>query len=261
MKALLITAFLPFWWWGAQAQNYDTMATTQKDALQVSQILENDYFTGIYTGDTGKLRKIYHPGTLLFGDIKGQPYAKTLDEYLTGVAGRQSPKDSGKPFKGEILNIRITNSIAVAEVRVQMYDFLYQEYLSFHKLNGNWLIVNKMISDIANQENDRSTNNESADKQLKLIATMEVLPGFETDVKKAINVMAVETRKEAGVELFLINTQSDSPQTIIVYEVYQSSEVFERHKTTPHAKTFFEFVKGKIKNDKIATTFLTDINH
>ncbi|NLR78011.1 nuclear transport factor 2 family protein [Chitinophaga eiseniae] len=265
MKALLITAFLPFWWWGSQAQNYNTMETTQKDAIQVSQVLENDYFTGIYTGDTGKLRKIYHPGTLLFGDVKDQPYAKTLDEYLTGVAGRQSPKDSGKTFKGEVLNIRVTNSIAVAEVRVKMYDFLYQEYLSFHKLNGNWLIVNKMISDVAKNvadpENDRSTTNESADKKLRLIATMEVLPGFETDVKKAISVMAVETRKEAGVELFLINTQSDSPQTIVVYEVYQSSEIFELHKAAPHAKAFFEFVKGKIKNDKIATTFLTDISN
>ncbi|MBC9914535.1 nuclear transport factor 2 family protein [Chitinophaga varians] len=125
------------------------METAQKDAQLISQLLENDYFTGIYTGDTARLRRIYHSGTLLFGDVKGQPYAKTLDEYLTGVAGRQSPKDSGKSFKGEVLNVRVTNSIAVAEVKVKMYDFIYQEYLSFHKINGHWLIVNKMISDVA----------------------------------------------------------------------------------------------------------------
>jgi hypothetical protein len=40
------------------------------------------------------------------------------------------------------------NSIAIAEVKVKMYDFLYHEFLSFHKLDGRWLIVNKMISDV-----------------------------------------------------------------------------------------------------------------
>jgi hypothetical protein len=119
------------------------------ESAKIAGILENEYFKGIYTGDTGKLRKIYHPGTLLFGDVKGVPYAKTLDEYLEGVANRQSPKDSGKPFKGEVLDIRVTNSIAIAEVKVNMYDFVYEEYLSFHKIDGKWLLISKMITDVA----------------------------------------------------------------------------------------------------------------
>jgi len=122
--------------------------STQQDSVAISQVLENEYFPGIYVGDVARLRKIYHPGTLLFGDVKGQPYAKTLDQYLDGVEHRQSVKDSGKPFKGEILDIRVLNSIAVAELKVKMYDFNYREFLSFHKLDGKWLIVNKMISDV-----------------------------------------------------------------------------------------------------------------
>jgi len=31
-----------------------------------------------------------------------------------------------------------------------MYDFIYHEFLSFHKMDGQWYLVNKMISDIAN---------------------------------------------------------------------------------------------------------------
>ena len=108
------------------------------------------YFRGIYEGDvTLLIDKVYYPGTLLFGDVKGQPYFKTLSQYLEGVKNRQSPKDSGKPFKGEIISIEIVNSIAVAKVRVQMYDFNYSELLSFHKLDNRWVIVNKMISDLA----------------------------------------------------------------------------------------------------------------
>ena len=148
MKLLLLTTLMSCFCLGIRAQNNRIMETQQQDSLAISQVLENEYFPGIYVGDVVKLRKIYHPGTLLFGDVKGQPYAKTLDQYLDGVEHRQSVKDSGKPFKGEIMDIRVVNSIAVAELKVKMYDFNYREFLSFHKLDGKWLIVNKMISDV-----------------------------------------------------------------------------------------------------------------
>jgi len=124
------------------------METTQ-DSTAIAQALEDYYFKGIYEGNLHLLNQVYYTGTLLFGDVKGQPYAKTLEEYLDGVKNRQSPKDSGKPFKGEIISVKVVNTIAIAEVKVKMYDFNYHEYLSFHKLDGRWLIVNKMISDVS----------------------------------------------------------------------------------------------------------------
>jgi hypothetical protein len=148
MKIYLLTAFTFLLLANRQSTNQFKMETIQKDSLAISNALENYYFKGIYEGDIDALGQIFNKGTLLFGDVKGEPYAKTLDLYLDGVKNRQSPKDSGKPFKGEILNIKVVNSIAVAEVRVKMYDFIYHEFLSFHKLNGKWLIVNKMISDV-----------------------------------------------------------------------------------------------------------------
>jgi len=36
----------------------------------------------------------------------------------------------------------------LAEVKVKIYDFNYHEYLSFHRMEGNWLLVNKMISEV-----------------------------------------------------------------------------------------------------------------
>ena len=154
MKIRLFIPLLSLLWWNGRAQKLITMETTtipsvQADSAAIAQTLETVYFPGIYAGDVNSLRTIYHPGTLLFGDVKGQPYAKTLDIYLDGVKNRQSPRDSGKPFKGEVQKISVVNSIAVAEVRVKMYDFDYQEFLSFHKIDGKWLIVNKMISDIS----------------------------------------------------------------------------------------------------------------
>lgn len=124
------------------------MENNKQDATAISSLLEDYYFKGIYEGNLDLLNQVYYTGTLLFGDVKGQPYAKTLDQYLDGVKNRQSPKDSGKLFKAEILSIKLVNTIAIAEVTVKMYDFNYHEYLSFHKLDGRWLIVNKMISDV-----------------------------------------------------------------------------------------------------------------
>lgn len=134
---------------GLKAQNRIKMENQQEDIAAITDAVENYYFKGIYEGDEMLLGSIFHPGTLVFGDVKGQPYFKTVDLYLDGVKNRQSPKDSGKPFKGQILNIKVVNSIAVAEINLKMYEFNYRDFLSFHKIDGQWIIVNKMLTDLS----------------------------------------------------------------------------------------------------------------
>ena len=148
MKLFLITAFSLCIMQGAEAQPNKYMKNNVQDKAAIAEALKKYYFKGIYEGNLELLKQVYYSGTLLFGDVIGQPYAKTLDEYLTGVKNRQSPKDSGKAFNGEIISIQSVNSIAIAEVKVKMYDFNYHEFLSLHKLDGKWLIVNKMITDV-----------------------------------------------------------------------------------------------------------------
>lgn len=125
------------------------MEKSQQDLLAITEVLENHYFKGIYEGNVNILGKIFVAGTFLFGDVKGKPYAKTLDQYLEGIRHRQRPKNSGKTFKGTIISIDVVNTIAVAKVHVQISDFSYDEFLSFHKINNRWLIVNKMIAGLA----------------------------------------------------------------------------------------------------------------
>jgi len=261
MKTVLLIAFLSCTLQLLKAQNKTKMETQKESIAVISQLLESRYFKGIYEGDTTLLSTIYYPGTLLFGDVKGQAYAKTLEQYFDGVQNRISPKKSGKLFKGEILNIRVVNSIAVAEIKVTMYDFVYHEFLSFHRIDGSWLLVNKMISDIADQTpGEKSTGTPVADIKTLLIATIHILPRFEKEVKGALKTMEIASNKEIGCEQFVANTQKDSPQTVVVYEVYKNNEAFQSHKTSPHANAFFEFVKGKIINNKIETVFLTELD-
>ena len=147
MKQILLTAFLSGSLLALKAQKNHKMETTQTDSLAITQTLE-DYFKGIYEGDIALLGSTFNAGTLLFGDIKGQPYAKTLDQYLEGVKNRKSPKETGQPFKGTIQTIDVINSIAFAKVQLKMYDFNYQDLLSLHKIGGRWLIVNKMLTHV-----------------------------------------------------------------------------------------------------------------
>jgi quinol monooxygenase YgiN len=257
----MLIALLSCTLWDSKAQNRIKMEPQQQDSAAISRILEDVYFKGIYEGNVALLKTAYHPGTLLFGDVKGQPYAKNLSEYLDGVQNRQSPKDSGKPFKGEIHSIEVINSIAIAEVKVTMYDFVYQELLSFHKINGKWFLVNKMISDIAKPTSKESEKRPAETSKVTLVANIEILPAFEKEVKEGLVVMRAESNKELGCEQFVVNTRNDSPLSIVIYEVYKDDETFQSHKTSPHAKKFFELVKGKIVNDKIEVIMLTGLNN
>jgi len=132
---------------GHQAQQQTIMYNQQQDSAAIAQALEQYYFQGLYEGNIDLLNKVFQPGILLFGDVKGVPYAKTLEQYLEGVKNRQSPKDSGQPFKGGIISINTVNSIAVAEVSIKMYAFHYHDILAFHKIDGQWRIVNKLLTD------------------------------------------------------------------------------------------------------------------
>lgn len=132
----------------SKAQNSKKMETNQQDKIAITHAIEDSYLKGIYEGNVNLLRKVYYSGTLVLGDIKGVPYAKTIDQYLEGVRNRLSVKDSVKPFSGTIHYIDVVYSIAVAKLHVKMYDFNYDEFLSFHKIDGKWIIVNKILTDV-----------------------------------------------------------------------------------------------------------------
>src|SRR5437868_2608129 len=78
---------------GVKAQHIQKMKNNKQDRTDIASALDDLYFKGIYEGKLDLLSQVFSTGTLLFGDVKGQPYAKSLDQYLDGVKNRQSPKD------------------------------------------------------------------------------------------------------------------------------------------------------------------------
>jgi hypothetical protein len=105
-----------------------------------------DYFYGVYLGDLEKLRNAFHPQTILYGDINGEPYLKTLEEYLEGVKNRKSPKEVGEDFKMKIVNIDFFGNNAIAKLCVPIFGIKYTDYLSLTTVDEKWKIVNKLFT-------------------------------------------------------------------------------------------------------------------
>ncbi|MFC5872190.1 Putative lumazine-binding [Chryseobacterium arachidis] len=148
MKTLLIIAWLFSFTLNSYAQKTSGMKTDQTPETEIKNVIENYYFKGIYVGNTELLKKAFYKDALLFGDVKGVPYFKTAAQYIDGVGNRISPEKSGKDFKAEIISIDVINSIATAKLNVKMYDFNYYNFITFNKINGEWLIVNKTLTDV-----------------------------------------------------------------------------------------------------------------
>lgn len=120
----------------------------EKEAVDIQQTIA-DYFKGIFFGDIPKLKSAFHPQCLLFGDINGQPYFKTVNEYLEGVQNRKSPNELGETFKMKILSIELINSIAYVKLHVPMLGYNYHDFISMNKIDGRWMIVNKLFTNIS----------------------------------------------------------------------------------------------------------------
>ncbi|WP_073292075.1 nuclear transport factor 2 family protein [Chryseobacterium polytrichastri] len=148
MKYLSLWAWLFIFPISSFAQKTKIMKTDITQETEIRSAIEQYYFRGIYEGNTELLKEIFHKDALLFGDIKGVPYYKTAAQYIEGVGNRISPEKSRKAFKATIISIDVINTIATAKLNVKMYDFNYYNFITFHKINGKWMIVNKTLTDV-----------------------------------------------------------------------------------------------------------------
>lgn len=106
------------------------------------------YFDGIYTGDIDTLRSAFHPDAILWGDVRGKPYRKVLDEYLDAVRDRIAPRARGEAFGMRPISVEAHGPIALAKVSCKMLGFDYLDFLSLVKREGSWAIVAKVFTDL-----------------------------------------------------------------------------------------------------------------
>lgn len=119
----------------------------QKEIEAIEQLISN-YFQGIFQGNVELLGQCFQNNALIYGDIKGQDYLKSVPGYLESVQNRKSPEDLKESFAMKIIGIDIMGKIAMAKVHVPMLGYNYYDYLSLTKINGDWRIVNKIFTHV-----------------------------------------------------------------------------------------------------------------
>jgi len=64
--------------------------------------------------------------------------------YKGVLAGRSSPQSLGSRREEQVLMLDMASPTqALAKVRVRINDMVFVDYLSYHKIDGRWLITSK----------------------------------------------------------------------------------------------------------------------
>ena len=115
----------------------------QKDFYLILEIIRN-YFDGLHQGDVNKLKGIFHSDAYL----KAPGQRRSLREWLDSVARRPIPKEQGDRYDFKVLSIEVIKDQAMVKLECPLFDFFYVDYLGLLKENGQWLVVNKMYTDV-----------------------------------------------------------------------------------------------------------------
>lgn len=102
------------------------------------------YFDLMHEADVATFDHIFRPTAQLHGLRNGQMRMLTASEYKNLIANAPSPKSKGAPREDRILLLDFASPTqAVVKVRVRVDSIVYVDYLSYHFLDGEWLISAK----------------------------------------------------------------------------------------------------------------------
>ena len=113
------------------------------DRSSVEAVVQN-YFDGLYEGNTDKLGAIFDASADLRWQDKGQLQVLTVPDWLDRVRKRPSAKAEGQARGDFIVTIdRSDEATAFIKVRCQLPPRYFTDYLVAMKLEDGWQIVSK----------------------------------------------------------------------------------------------------------------------
>ena len=102
------------------------------------------YLDLMYDCDVANFDRVFAGTAQLHGFRDGEMTCWPAADYKQVLAGRESPKSLGAPREQQILMIDFTSPTqALAKVRVRINDMYFVDYLSYHRIDGAWLVTSK----------------------------------------------------------------------------------------------------------------------
>jgi hypothetical protein len=102
------------------------------------------YFDLMYDSDVSRFDRVFRPTAQLHGVRHGEMRLLTAQAYRDALARTPSPRSQNAPRHEEILLMDVASrDQALVKVRVRINAILYVDYLSYHRIDGDWLITSK----------------------------------------------------------------------------------------------------------------------
>jgi hypothetical protein len=117
-----------------------TDSATHKSLIAAVQ----QYFDMMFDSHVGRFDRVFAPTAQLHGLRDGNLRILPAGEYRELLVSNPSPKSKNAPRQQEILLVDFASpSQALVKVRVRIDTILYVDYLSYHHIDGTWLVTAK----------------------------------------------------------------------------------------------------------------------
>jgi len=102
------------------------------------------YFDLMYDSDTSRFDRVFRSSAQLHGFRDGQISMWPAQTFKDVLTSRPSPKSVGAPREEEILMMDFASANqAVVKVRVRINTIVFVDHLTYHRIDGEWLITSK----------------------------------------------------------------------------------------------------------------------
>ena len=107
------------------------------------------YIESAHVSDGKLVREIFHEDSKVTGHIKGKLLKQSKEDWANFVENHKpSPKEKNKEKQFDILLLDIGKETAVVKVKSNYINMVFVDTLSFLKVQGKWLIYNKIFEAI-----------------------------------------------------------------------------------------------------------------
>lgn len=102
------------------------------------------YFNLMYDCDISNFDRVFRSSAQLHGFRDGQMTVWPADTYKDILSKRESPKSQNAPREEQILLMDFASPTqALVKVRVRIGPTSFTDYLTYHRIDGEWLITSK----------------------------------------------------------------------------------------------------------------------
>jgi protease I len=104
------------------------------------------YFDGGKNRDSLTLRKAFHPEARMLFARDGKLVVVPIAEYISRVGSERLKPGEVDSTERKVTSVDVVGDAAVAKVELKRPNALLTDYMSLLKVDGRWLIVNKIFT-------------------------------------------------------------------------------------------------------------------